>query len=832
MMKISKLLRVGRFVMPALLGVSLTGCLGGGDGVTIGGIKFGGEQAADVVKVSELSAEQWANLEPKAEITSAAINSPTVVNFKLSADGKPLVGLTSNLSFAVAKLIPATPSVPSKWVSYIVVGNTGTPGRPSTENNGTLVDNGDGSYTYTFNRLITGGTGSVQAAVAAFTNSGNNRKEDLGDLTYNPNLVHRVTVQLSGNRAYSGTNIALRNPENAAYDFIPATGQAVPSGREIVKNTNCNECHQQLNHMGFHGGGRWDAQYCMVCHTDQRKFGRLSTDSNYVSAHGFAVNDMRHMVHKLHMEGGYPMLSGGQKMCVKCHVGESDKDHPGLSSKVAANGDNWKLKPSIHACTGCHTGLNFQTGAITKINGQTSTHPLTPLSDDSTCAGCHAAGNSVAPTKAIDVVHRTTDKTKHNPVLPAGLHHIEYEIASASASATVPEGKTGLTATVKFRIKKDGSAITFNSTSPILTGFTGSPNIFMAYARAQDGINPADFNLLGRNNAQPGSVSLQNLLAGTGGSMAGPDADGYYTATIDNAFPADATRRAVNLQGTFTQAAGTNGIAANTARHAITAVRSVETTANSRRTVVDSSKCSNCHEWFKGHGGSRVYETGVCIQCHNPNMSTTGHALASTSITGLSDTNKALLVQWGVFSSLDELNAVNNDGVAQKLPSISNNFKDLIHNIHKGENHDSPFFNLRGGQGIVYDFSHVVFPGVLKNCQTCHAPGTHNNVPTTALASTVRAVNADYAAAQTRANAQASLTTVGTNPDDLVTTPSTAACMSCHSDAAAQNHMQLNGGQIKVKRANHNSANESCATCHGPGATFNVDKVHSATYFK
>ena len=87
--------------------------------------------------------------------------------------GKPVVGLGNtsksstatvasyaNLSFALAKLVPGTGGAPSKWVSYIVttVPSTTTaaaPQRPGTDNTGTLVDNGDGSYKYTFYRDVT-----------------------------------------------------------------------------------------------------------------------------------------------------------------------------------------------------------------------------------------------------------------------------------------------------------------------------------------------------------------------------------------------------------------------------------------------------------------------------------------------------------------------------------------------------------------------------------------------------------------------------------------------------------------------------------------------------
>jgi hypothetical protein len=50
----------------------------------------------------------------------------------------------------------------------------------------------------------------------------------------------------------------------------------------------------------------------------------------------------------------------------------------------------------------------------------------------------------------------------------------------------------------------------------------------------------------------------------------------------------------------------------------------------------------------------------------------------------------------------------------------------------------------------VYDFSHIKFPGILNDCQTCHVAPTSTNpsytgVPATALPSTQKAVNAAFA---------------------------------------------------------------------------------------
>jgi len=92
----------------------------------------------------------------------------------------------------------------------------------------------------------------------------------------------------------------------------------------------------------FHGGSRNDVRYCMVCHTDQRKYGRTEatynastltfTGSTYV-VDGRTIGDVPNFVHKIHMgkilakngynyadvlfdQGGY---SQDVRNCQKCH---------------------------------------------------------------------------------------------------------------------------------------------------------------------------------------------------------------------------------------------------------------------------------------------------------------------------------------------------------------------------------------------------------------------------------------------------------------------------------------------------------------------------------
>src|SRR5262249_29143243 len=136
--------------------------------------------------------------------------------------------------------------------------------------------------------------------VAGMTVSPPNDVADLDDLTYDATMVHRLTIQLYGNAPGTGTNTPdgvqvvapaiMAQPTNAIYDFVPSTGQPAASGREIVATSKCNECHRSLGGFpnddpessasGFHGGARNETRYCVVCHTDQRKYGRTEATKN------------------------------------------------------------------------------------------------------------------------------------------------------------------------------------------------------------------------------------------------------------------------------------------------------------------------------------------------------------------------------------------------------------------------------------------------------------------------------------------------------------------------------------------------------------------------
>ncbi|WP_296276257.1 OmcA/MtrC family decaheme c-type cytochrome [Rhodoferax sp.] len=807
-----------------------------------------------MVNLATVSATDWAALTPVATVSSVVINSPPVVSFSV-VDGykRPVVGLTtSQLRFSIAKLVPGAAGSQSKWVSYIVGDPaTGAPSRPGTENvAANLVDNKDGTYKYTFARDITGPLQTKiaewfgDAATKANGTSTYAKADVLGAdgklLDYAPTLQHRVAIQLSGS-VNGGT---LANPANAIYDFVPATGAQVAAAdvqREVVSIDSCNTCHEKL---ALHGGGRVETRYCVVCHTDQRKNGVVSvvstagkfpalTETKTVNAttgitsysyspetrvaDGEVVGNFTTMVHKIHNGSAlvkenynyanvafnnkaYSMLGNGQKMCSTCH-----------DSTKAKQADNWSTQPSRVACGSCHDGIKWSDGTGTTLAGDTTGHVGKGQSSDATCYLCHSSAD-------IKVYHQTDNVTKHNPTVAAGLVNFKYDIKSAAVDASN-------TVTVKFKISSDGGvlpAVFTPLTSIVQTGFTGSPGFLLSWAGLPSGMLAADFKPVDYDNSgvtKGDAKSVTFAAAGLTASSA-PDADGYFTATIANGFPVGAKLRAVSLNAYYTQAAGTNGISASTGRHAISVVKAV-TGDDVRRTVVDSAKCSNCHEWFEGHGGSRVYEIQVCVTCHVPNKATSGRGISDTLFAAYPFTaaDNKKLTEWGVNKSLTE--------TALQLPVTSNNMKDMIHGIHAGRDRVTPFMDARDRTPsaiTLLDFRRMDFPGKLNNCETCHKAGTYSSVPSAALSSNYESINAAYAVTRTTANAKASYATV--NADDSVVSPYAAACVSCHDSQSAKTHASLNGGQVQVKRGALIANGEGCVTCHGPGKEFDAVVMH------
>jgi len=719
-------------------------------------------------------------------IEGVTINSAPVVDFRASdQNGLPFVGLTtSDLRFNIAKLTPGDNGDPSVWQSYINQASNGAM-RASQERDrtgyplGELVDHGDGSYTYTF---ATDPADAAANCPSPCTDADGNPL----DVSYNPNLTHRVVIQLSH------SIIDGLPPENAVYTFRPVDGATDNIfSREIVSTERCNECHNQLR---IHGS-RVKTEFCVTCHNPG------TWDPNGETA------DFKVMIHKIHRGEGLPSGDdyeiGGHdystvvfpqdiRNCDKCHQ-YSDPD--------TLQGDNWKTNPSIQACGSCHDDKNFsKDGSAWAPSPDPAGHSGGIMTDNSNCATCHVDPGAVF-TSIVEG------------------HTIPAKVEAEKFTFNIQDVSGGATPSIQISVTnpKNGDLPYDLSSDP----FTGSG----ARLALVIGWGMTDFNNTGgatntgfpnfqATAAQPVSIDpVAACGAGIADWTCTPDtpAAGTYTLTKSSALPGTATGTGrVGFEGHV--AADFNGdlsfddqvpVKSVVKDFAITGV------LTPRREVVDIAKCDNCHDQLSLHGGNRNDEPGLCVICHNPNATDIGRRPTLTT---------------------DTL-----DG----KPEEAIDFKRLIHGIHAAAqiNYDKmaeygfrekglvvwgfpgwPCDQFGGAVGSCeHDFSDVRFPGILEDCETCHKPGTYELTGDWVLPTDNGILSSTVA------------TLVNTTPDDDENiSPTAAVCSSCHDSKVAQAHMEVPGGAVfdQTQSVIDGVVIETCSTCHGPGRSFDVEVVH------
>lgn len=945
----STLLRLG---LLALFISALAGCGGGGsDGVsspvsqansTTPGVIVVGANAVTVNKNSDSPTAEalaaWKALAPQVSVQSVTIASPTVVKFTVTdANGRAILGLTSksqgtastsssvaaltNIGFTLAKLVPGTYNAPSKWVSYNVVRPPTVAEKaaaptvawygtyPATDTQGTLVDNGDGSYMYTFYRDPKQAKAIVDGLVDDATALKFKADLDPANLVFDATATYRLGIQIGGAAPGSGSNtptavnygngVNMVNTANVVVDFRP-DGGAVSSTRNIAKIDSCNDCH---NGKVLAHGSRKDPQYCVTCHTDQIKYsmnaeattttgpGGLILNGTKTSTtsvvDGRALGNFPNLIHKMHLgaelvKTGYNFIPNSttgigvnfnevkfpqdQRNCTKCHDGEATD-----VNKKTADGNNWKMVPNRLACGACHDGINFATGTGTNLSGATAGHGTGGAqANDTACSTCHTPAAiavyhiPVTPANTASALHVNGGNANTNAAsiasntsnLPAGAIKVTYDILSVSRNASKQP-------VMVFRLLQNGARADFNdktTKTEIWDNFMGAPSVYFVFAVPQDGISkPADFNA----SASSYLRSLWNGVAtGTSaGTLTGPDGSGYYTATLTGVTVPDS---AVMLTGglgytysvintmplTQTNVAGypvtaatattglTTGmpnkiggllVVAPDAQKIASAGASAGGTGGAytgRRAIVDDTRCNKCHQELgvftkeSFHAGQRN-DGPSCSWCHNPNRTSSGWSADSTSFIhgihgGLSTT--------GVTSS--------------------------------GKNKRVAKFTWHA-VSATDGFWDIGYPGVLKNCETCHLPGTYDfsastsssalpnrlyrTVTTGTIASgTISAPTytglGDFAFGTNFGsgfsfNAGTGATTAAATTT-LVTSPIAAACFSCHDTTSARSHMEDadKGGSIYRTRGAPGSGalakTENCMFCHGPNDVLGIKAVH------
>jgi OmcA/MtrC family decaheme c-type cytochrome len=285
----------------------------------------------------------------------------------------------------------------------------------------------------------------------------------------------------------------------------------------------------------------------------------------------------------------------------------------------------------------------------------------------------------------------------------------------------------------------------------------------------------------------------QQTIQGSGasGALTLEGTVGTYRYAFPSAMPTSAKGTyAFGLEG-YVQPGGATGPRFAT-KNPVAYAPVTDATAVPRRTIVDTALCNNCHYKLEAHGGTRNGETQYCVLCHNPNKA--------------NDTRIARF-----------------EGSTVEAGSV--NFPVLIHRIHMGDALTQQPYTVYGFPapttaapgGTPLDFGEVRYPGDRKACWACHAGQSYAlPLPATNLPSlSVTLTCSEDPAADTNQYCDNPFWTVSAQ---TYTPPTTAACTGCHDAPYAVAHAETMTATNGV---------EACATCHGKGADYDVQKVHA-----
>jgi OmcA/MtrC family decaheme c-type cytochrome len=759
-------------------------------------------------------------------ITSAAVQADgtTVVKFQLAdQNGAGLKGLqASAISFAIANLTPEQNGSASHWTSYVYstetpsgcpAGVTSCSNVPTTQagtekaTSGKLVDNGDGTYQYTFAKNITADP----------------------NVKYDANLTHRVGFEIRG----------LAQANNGVYTWQPSTGATSGiSSRQIVKTATCNNCHGFL---ALHGGARVDTDYCVICHSPQ-------------TADAYSTNtvDMKVMVHKIHTGINLPTINTvsppnttptlGQgywiighsnsvnnfneilfpqdtRNCVTCHV----QNDPNVTEAT-----NYYSVPTAEACGSCHDNVNFTTGA---------NHPPGPATD-ADCVTCHGPNSNInnGQLRVINV-----------HMIPEQVAAGKFKFLVNSVTFSVQGGSTypvinisvldPTNANKPYNIFADAPFVGNDpgTGTPVCQSGANAIKIDLAWdstdytnwsplANVGNWGQPVQYNPIvpGAAGTVPATCSSSTLMYGGPNAPAppapstvyGPAADGSFTVVAAALPPPPATScppggsPCAPIQNVGAVLEGHPGVVTTgpgAARIPVTSAVNYGNTAGAapvaRRTVVDTAKCDVCHNFLSLHGSNRNDNTQVCVICHNP---------ASTDVSERSA-------------------QVAPDAAGLWEQSID--FKHFIHAIHSSDFRQTqanfqPFI-IYGFKGSVNDFTPIGYPQDVGNCYACHSVA--DSGPT-------------FYPGDPAMNAMTTITGFSNDPAKptppgvpISTSPNMAACTGCHQDPSSVSHMQQNGGSTSVLKdaegrmipASNPAGAETCAVCHSAGGIADVGKLHN-----
>ncbi len=597
---------------------------------------------------------------------------------------------------------------------------------------------------------------------------------------------------------YADATYLLQLENAAGLRPIVVAENGTPPLRDLVDQNGCVSCHGDYVFASSHYTVA--SQYCQVCHVrNDRDFYIANQlpdstwDTTTNAGDGGNLPIYVHGVHNSHnmplgeayfhnepWSVGYP---SDMRNCVTCHSTDAQRD-AAVTAPV-----------SFYLCMSCHQNWDgFVHGhddpggtyaAGDPIFSPTDWHRDTNLTTD--CNTCH----KLIPTKD-EAGEFHTDMQSNDAHYNSFYKGVDISFANED---NISFEVTGVTVT--------GSDVTFTWTAamngapvnPCNTDVTTGPDFssigaYLAYAKGDDWVN----ELVGTSPGQP--ASARNLFTSLSTTC-----DANVATTTGLVLNSNATARAVLALGgkpkaTYAAANEAYFVRVPSPTYAFNTVDG--TSATARRDIVDSTKCTGCHQGtMYQHGGDRIDNAQLCVICHNP---------------GSSDKNNRL----DRYQIVNAAGSVDTSKTYDGRNSESYDLRNLLHSIHSvgnGVNQADPFviYRSRGiyafvndttaqpagwpadgqtiygstnGSTITHNWTVIHYPKPVNDCEACHNPGTYD------------------AADQTKAVALTD--DAGTNwpyqSDDIVIGPTAAACTSCHDSAAVRSHAETFGYRTNVTK--------------------------------
>ncbi|MEK7412152.1 MAG: cytochrome c3 family protein, partial [Planctomycetota bacterium] len=294
------------------------------------------------------------------------------------------------------------------------------------------VDNGDGTFTYTF-------ANPLPATYLAPLNDSPSFDADDGELTGQPLIDGTYTVAMQAYQNFTINGVVYRDTGNDTFDFLLGTATALAS-REVVGAANCNQCHTQLR---AHGGSRNELGVCLTCHTAGAEDRNVSTVEG--GTPGVSI-DFGVMVHRIHNASHLPSVVG-----VGVTAGDLDYTVAPKPYKMVGYNDSvidfsdfaFPVMPSAYAASLYDTSGSTYTGAagngfMPRDTGWSALTPDAKRRSDKVrtglvaCSKCHGAPTTGGPAPAQGSMAQTAISRK---VCGSCHDHIDFSTSQGGHPA-------------------------------------------------------------------------------------------------------------------------------------------------------------------------------------------------------------------------------------------------------------------------------------------------------------------------------------------------------------------------------------------------------------